>query len=167
MTAVTQWVNAYIGFGSNLNDPMNQIQTAAAELAGLETVKKLALSPLYISAPVGPQDQPDYVNAVMSISTCLSPFELLNILHAIENDHGRERQVRWGARTLDLDILIYGDECIDTPDLTIPHRELPNRPFVLYPLSDICQADLAVPGYGKLAELIENCPYSGLKRLSS
>ncbi|MBS3965183.1 MAG: 2-amino-4-hydroxy-6-hydroxymethyldihydropteridine diphosphokinase [Methylomonas sp.] len=166
MTTDTGWVDAYLGLGSNLDDPVNHIRAAVEQLAALDAVKTLTLSPLYLSAPQGPQDQPDYINAALHVSTCLSAFELLNALHAIENRHGRQRQVRWGARTLDLDILLYDNQLITSPDLTIPHRELANRAFVLYPLNDICDGTLAIPGHGNLADLLEKCPASGLQRLS-
>ncbi|MDD2759982.1 MAG: 2-amino-4-hydroxy-6-hydroxymethyldihydropteridine diphosphokinase [Methylomonas sp.] len=159
-------VEAYVGLGSNLGQPMQQVLSAAKELAALEAVEQIALSPLYGSKPVGPQDQPDYINAVMRIKTRLSPLDLLGECQAIENAHGRLRLMRWGARTLDLDVLLYGDSRIELSDLVVPHPQLPNRAFVLYPLADVAPRDLSVPGLGSLAELLAACPYTGLQRIN-
>jgi 2-amino-4-hydroxy-6-hydroxymethyldihydropteridine diphosphokinase len=158
-------VIAYIGLGSNLAEPVAQIKTARTAIASIKNVQELAFSGLYHSQPMGPQDQPDYVNAVMCISTDLSPLDLLHSLHNIENDQGRVRKgERWGARTLDLDILIYGDLEIDLPDLTVPHSGLDERSFVLYPLFEIAP-QIFVPGKGPIADLIAKCPLSGLRRM--
>lgn len=158
-------VIAYIGLGSNLAEPVVQIKLARIAIAAIPGVKELTFSGLYHSLPMGPKDQPDYVNAVMAIATGLLPMDLLRSLQAIENDQGRIRKgERWGARTLDLDILIYGDLIIDQPDLTIPHPGLAERSFVLYPLFEIAPL-LLVPGKGAIADLISQCPLSGLKRL--
>jgi 2-amino-4-hydroxy-6-hydroxymethyldihydropteridine diphosphokinase len=114
---------------------------------------------------MGPQNQPDYVNAVMCVATGLLPLDLLHCLQNIENEHGRVRiGERWGARTLDLDILIYGDQEIDLLDLTVPHKGLADRSFVLYPLFEIAP-QLIVPGKGPIADLVAKCPLSGLRRL--
>ena len=156
---------AYIGLGSNLADPIAQIKAARTAIAAISGVQELAFSGLYHSLPMGPQDQPDYVNAVMGITTDLLPMALLRSLQAIEIDQGRVRKgERWGARTLDLDILIYGDQIIDLPDLTAPHPGISERSFVLYPLFEI-SPHLLVPGKGSIADLIDQCPLSGLKRL--
>jgi len=158
-------VIAYIGLGSNLAKPVEQIKSARAAIASIAGVQELAFSSLYHSLPMGPQDQPDYVNAVMGVATDLSPMDLLRCLQNIENDHGRIREgERWGARTLDLDILIYGDQEIDLPDLTVPHKGIAERSFVLHPLFEIAP-QLAVPGKCLIAELVAKCPLSGLKRL--
>ncbi|MGZ8226030.1 MAG: 2-amino-4-hydroxy-6-hydroxymethyldihydropteridine diphosphokinase [Methylococcaceae bacterium] len=155
----------YIGLGSNLASPSEQIKSARSTIAATNEIKETAFSSLYHSLPMGPQDQPDYVNAVMCITTNLSPIDLLHCLQHIENLHGRTRKSeRWGARTLDLDILIYGDQLIDEPELTVPHYGLAERAFVLYPLYEIAP-QLIVPGKGKIADLIKNCPLDGLKRL--
>jgi 2-amino-4-hydroxy-6-hydroxymethyldihydropteridine diphosphokinase len=156
---------AYIGLGSNLAEPIVQINTARKAIAAITGAQELAFSGLYHSLPMGPQDQPDYVNAVMGITTDLLPMALLRRLQAIEIEQGRARTgERWGARTLDLDILIYGDQIIDLPDLTIPHPGISERSFVLYPLFEI-SPHLLVPGKGPIADLITRCPLSGLKRL--
>ena len=158
-------VNAYIGLGSNLSKPVAQIKSARTAIALIAGVKELAFSGLYHSLPMGPQDQPDYVNAVMCVATSLLPLDLLRCLQNIENEHGRVRKgERWGARTLDLDVLIYGDQEINLPDLTVPHKGLAERSFVLYPLFEIAP-QLLVPGMGPIADLVAKCPLSGLRRL--
>ncbi|MDO9423821.1 MAG: 2-amino-4-hydroxy-6-hydroxymethyldihydropteridine diphosphokinase [Methylobacter sp.] len=163
--SATDWVVAYIGLGSNLANPVEQIQAARTAITQITGVQELAFSSLYCSAPMGPQDQPDYVNAVIGIKTDLPPIDLLRCLQRIENDQGRVRKSeRWGARTLDLDILIYGDQMIELPDLTVPHVGIAERAFVLYPLYEIAP-QLQVPGKGAIADLLEQCPMSGLKRL--
>jgi 2-amino-4-hydroxy-6-hydroxymethyldihydropteridine diphosphokinase len=158
-------VIAYIGLGSNLADPVAQINKARAACGALAGVKEAAFSGLYRSPPMGPKDQPDYVNAVMAVATDLSPIELLHALQGIERKQGRVRTgERWGARTLDLDLLIYGDRRIEQTDLTVPHPGIADRAFVLYPLYEIAP-DLVVPGKGPLVNLIASCPLDGLKRI--
>jgi 2-amino-4-hydroxy-6-hydroxymethyldihydropteridine diphosphokinase len=158
-------VIVYIGLGSNLADPVAQIKSAHTAIASMAGVQELAFSSLYQSSPMGPQDQPDYVNAVICVATDLLPMDLLRCLQAIENDQGRVRKSeRWGARTLDLDILIYDDQEIELPDLTIPHQGLTERSFVLYPLFEIAP-QLLVPGKGPIADLVAKCPLSGLRRM--
>lgn len=150
-------VVAYIGLGSNQDDPVQQVCSAIDELKHLPSTRLLAHSPLYKSAPLGPSNQPDYVNAVVALETGLAPAELLGGLQALENDHGRVRgPVRWGPRTLDLDLLLYGDAVIDTPNLQVPHPGLPARAFVLYPLADIAP-ELDVPGQGRVKQLLAQC----------
>ncbi len=159
-------VAAYIGLGSNLDEPMAQVLSARAECAAIPGVRELAFSGLYRSSPLGPQDQPDYINAVMAVATELAAPELLSHLQRIEHEHGRIRtHQRWSARTLDLDLLIYGDYCIETDALTVPHPGLSQRAFVLYPLFEIAP-ELVVPELGRLADLVVNCPLDGLKRLA-
>ncbi len=159
-------LTAYIGLGSNLESPIAQLKSARLAINALDDVKELAFSNLYASSPMGPQDQPDYVNAVMSVATSLSPLDLLHALQAIELEHGRVRGVqRWGARTLDLDVLLYGDHQIASPELIVPHKGIAERAFVLYPLSE-CTPDLLIPGKGKLSDLLDQCPPAGLRRLN-
>lgn len=161
----TDWVTAYIGLGSNLANPALQIKSARTAITQIAGVKELAFSSLYHSPPMGPQDQPDYVNAVMRVATGLPPMDLLRCLQRIENDQGRVRKdQRWGARTLDLDVLIYGDRIIELPDLIVPHPGLAERAFVLYPLHEIAP-QLLVPGKGRIADLLAKCPMNELKRL--
>jgi len=159
-------VLAYIGLGSNLQNPSQQLYSARTGITALAHVKELAFSCLYQSLPMGPQDQPDYVNAVMAVATTLAPLELLRGLQSIENNHGRIRGERWGARTLDLDILLYGDNIIALPDLTVPHSGLTERAFVLYPLYEIAPK-LTIPNKGKLIDLLANCTLAGLKKLDA
>lgn len=164
-TTETGLVTAYIGLGSNLASPVEQIKSARAAIAAIGGVEELAFSSLYRSLPMGPQDQPDYVNAVMCVATSLPPMDLLHRLQSIENDQGRVRKgERWGARTLDLDLLVYGDRKIEVPDLTVPHVGIAERSFVLHPLYEIAP-QLVVPGKGNIADLVAKCPLNGLKRL--
>lgn len=167
MKQAHDWVDVYIGLGSNLEDPRRQLAEAVSEIGQLPEVTPVATSPFYASHPVGPQDQPDYVNAVMHIVTRRCALGLLHDLQAIENRHGRVRQQRWGARTLDLDLLLYGDERIAEEDLTVPHPEMARRSFVLYPLADVAGGDLAIPGLGSLRALQAECPANGLRRLEA
>ncbi|MDQ5910342.1 MAG: 2-amino-4-hydroxy-6-hydroxymethyldihydropteridine diphosphokinase [Pseudomonadota bacterium] len=160
-------VRAYIGMGSNLQNPVAQVRQAFQALAGLPASRFIACSPLYRTAPVsGPPDQPDYVNAVAALDTALSPDELLTALQRIETSQGRVRTVRWGPRTLDLDLLLYDALQRDDSRLTLPHPRLHERAFVLYPLYDIAP-DLTIPGRGPLIELRKNCPPLSLIRLDS
>ncbi|CAG7855894.1 partial 2-amino-4-hydroxy-6-hydroxymethyldihydropteridine diphosphokinase, partial [biofilm metagenome] len=132
----TGFINAFIGLGSNLDSPIDHIKSARLAINQLNNLQELCFSSLYISAPMGPQDQPDYINAVMGVATRLSPLDLLYALQNIEQEHGRVRgEQRWGARTLDLDILLYGDQQINTTELIVPHKGIAERAFVLYPLS--------------------------------
>jgi 2-amino-4-hydroxy-6-hydroxymethyldihydropteridine diphosphokinase len=159
-------VTAYIGLGSNLADPAEQVRSARADCAAIPGVRELAFSSLYRSPPMGPKDQPDYVNAVMAVSTDLAALALLRHLQRIEQAHGRVRTgVRWTARTLDLDLLMHGDHRIETAELTVPHPGLSQRAFVLYPLFEIAP-ELVIPGLGRIADLIVNCPRDGLERIA-
>lgn len=158
---------AYIGLGSNLEDSVAHVTQARVEIAALAEVIELGFSALYRSLPVGPQDQPDYVNAAMRIATALPAIDLLRRLQAIENRHGRVRGQRWGARTLDLDLLLYDSQIIEQPDLIVPHPELAKRAFVLYPLAELSLPDLMVPGLGSLSELMTHCRPDGLTRIVS
>jgi 2-amino-4-hydroxy-6-hydroxymethyldihydropteridine diphosphokinase len=156
---------AYIGLGSNLESPVAQIKSARAAILGLTGIKERAFSNLYASAPMGPQDQPEYVNAVIAVDTDLPPLDLLHSLLTIEKAHGRVRgNQRWGARTIDLDLLLYGDQQIDLPELTVPHPGIAERPFVLYLLLE-CAPDLVIPGKGRAAGLLTKCPRAGLRLL--
>ena len=160
-------ITAYIGLGSNLSNPIQQISQAFVEIAEIEGVDLRKTSSLYQSAPMGPADQPDYVNAVAEIATTLSAEELLAALQRIENAHGRVRTtVQWSARTLDLDILLYGEEIVSTKTLTIPHPGLYERPFVLYPLKEIAAEDLVIPDHGSLADLVSQCERGDLAIIS-
>ncbi|EHA14819.1 2-amino-4-hydroxy-6-hydroxymethyldihydropteridine diphosphokinase [Halomonas sp. HAL1] len=128
---------AYIGLGSNLESPVEQLREALKELATLPLSRLLAASSLYASRPVGPQDQPDFINAVAALETRLSPLALLDQLQALEQQHRRRRQRNWGPRTLDLDLLLYANTAIDVPRLQVPHPQMTARAFVLLPLAEI------------------------------
>ena len=127
----------FLGLGSNQNNPIEQINQAIAELANLPHTTLLAQSSLYHSQPLGPQDQPDFINAVVKLETELSPMGLLKACQALEQHHGRIKTRHWGERTLDIDILLYGDQLINLPELIIPHPEMMYRAFVLQPLAEI------------------------------
>lgn len=142
----------YIALGSNLNNPLEQLKQAVKILKSFAV--NFEISPFYGSKPVGPQDQPDYVNAVAKFDTELSAEALLDKLQSIENQQGRVRIRRWGERTLDLDILLYGNEQIHTDRLTIPHIEMKNREFVIVPLFDL-SPDLVLPTEEKLADIYQ------------
>lgn len=156
----------FLGLGSNQADPEQQLYRACAAIATLPGTFVLKCSPFYRSTPLGPADQPDYVNAVIAVQTDLEPLELLDRLQAIELAQGRNRNgERWGPRTLDLDILLYGDQQLDLPRLRVPHYHMHARPFVLYPLADIAPG-LRLPDGTELAELLSKCPADGLERMS-
>lgn len=140
----------YIALGSNLDNPLKQLQQAVRSLQNF--ANGLVVSPFYGSKPLGPQDQPDYVNAVAKFETELSPLDLLDALQRIENEQGRVRLRRWGERTLDLDILLYGNEKIESDRLTVPHYDMHNREFVIVPLYDIAP-DLVLPNGTPLRDL--------------
>ena len=162
-----QLARAYIGIGSNLEHPETQLRRAFRALAELPASRCVACSPLYRSEAVGgPPDQPEYLNAVAAVDTTLQPEALLTALQAIEATQGRVRTVRWGPRTLDLDLLLYDHLVLDGPRLTLPHPRLHQRAFVVYPLYDIAP-DLKIPGQGLLSELLKKIPQSTLARLDS
>ena len=161
-----QPVTAYIGLGSNLENPIQKIRSAQQAINAVDGVSEQAFSSLYHSPPMGPQDQPDYVNAVMALSTTLVPLDLLYVMQAIELAHGRVRkEQQWGARTLDLDILLYADQQINLPELIVPHIGISERAFVLYPLQEIAP-ELTIPGKGLIAEQVALCPLNGLKKVA-
>jgi 2-amino-4-hydroxy-6-hydroxymethyldihydropteridine diphosphokinase len=153
--------NSFIGLGSNLGEPLKQLQQAARTLAELPHSQLLATSSVYRSAAVGPGPQPDYLNAVARLRTSLAPLELLHALQDIEQQQGRTRERRWGARTLDLDLLLYGQCVLDSSELTLPHPALQDRHFVLYPLAELCP-DLVLPCGTDLDTLLASCPPTGL-----
>ena len=145
---------AYIALGSNLNNPKKQVQNVASYIATITRTTIIAHSSLYETKPLGPQNQPDYVNQVITVETQLSPHALLKALLAIELQMGRVRHERWGARIIDCDIILFGDQVVQTPDLTIPHPEMKNRPFVLYPLAEIAP-DLVLPSGELLKDILQ------------
>lgn len=158
-------VPAYIGLGSNLDDPARQLRGALAALAGLPGTRHFASSGLYRNPPMGPPGQPDYVNAAAGLLTTLPAAELLAALQAIEAAHGRQRGgIRWGPRTLDLDLLLYGALQLRSENLTLPHPGLTERPFVLIPLLEIAPG-LRVPGGATIAKLVAAVGDGNLARL--
>ena len=160
-------VRAYVGLGSNLNDPDVQIRSALAALDAMPATCCVAHSSIYLSKPLDNSSQPDYLNAVAAVDTHLSASELLRELHLIEELHGRVRNGdRWGPRTLDLDLLLYGDVEVSEDSLTVPHPGLPERNFVLYPLHEIAPS-LHIPGAGSLQTLLERCPSLGLQAIAA
>lgn len=158
-------VRCYIGLGANLQQPVQQLQAAVDALALLPQSQLVAVSSFYGSRPMGPQDQPDYVNAVAALDTTLDAEVLLNKLQQIEQQQGRQRKAeRWGPRTLDLDILLYGNASLATATLTVPHYGMKQREFVLYPLHEIAP-DLILPDGTVLAALLLQVPINGLEKI--
>jgi 2-amino-4-hydroxy-6-hydroxymethyldihydropteridine diphosphokinase len=146
-------VRAFVALGSNLEDPRRQLREAFSALDAISGSRLVARSPVYRSKPIGPADQPDYLNAVVELETRLEAEELLDQLQRIEQQQGRQRSRRWGPRTLDLDLLAFGDQRVDTTRLRVPHPEIPNRAFVLVPLADLA-SDLELPGLGRVSRLL-------------
>jgi len=157
-------IRAFIGIGANLADPVAQVTRAIDELAMLPDTRLVDASPLYRTPPMGPPGQPDYVNAVAALDTVLPPHRLLDELQRIEQAHARVRGERWGPRTLDLDLLLYGDEMIADERLTVPHPGVATRAFVLLPLADLAP-DLVVPGLGRVRVLAAAADQRGISRL--
>ncbi|MFP6850167.1 MAG: 2-amino-4-hydroxy-6-hydroxymethyldihydropteridine diphosphokinase [Pseudomonas sp.] len=156
----------YIGLGSNLATPLEQLRSALTALAALPQTRLAAYSAFYASDPLGPADQPRYVNAVAALDSQLSPLALLDALQTIELEQGRTRKAeRWGPRTLDLDILLFGSQQLNEPRLIVPHYHMHARAFVLYPLAEIAP-ELHLPDGRTLAELLSACPFVGLERLT-
>ena len=157
----------YIGLGSNLDGPAGQVRSAVRELGQLPQVRLRAASGLYRSPPMGGLDQPDYINAVVQVETDLEPEQLLHELQGIERQHGREEQhEHWASRTLDLDLLLWGQERFDSKALTLPHPGLHERAFVLAPLQEL-DADLTVPGQGTVSTLLRECRYARVDRVGA
>lgn len=144
----------YIAFGSNLASPLTQVNAAIAALGTLPDSRIVAVSDFYRTPPLGPQDQPDYLNAAVALETSLAPEALLDHTQRIELDQGRVRKAeRWGPRTLDLDIMLFGDETLATPRLTVPHYDMKNRGFMLWPLFEIAP-ELRFPDGETLASVL-------------
>ena len=154
----------YIALGSNLDDPRQHIRQALVELSQLPETHLLTNSRYYRSSPLGPADQPDFINVVALLETQLSAHDLLIALQGIEQRHGRVRRQHWGPRTLDLDILLYGQEVIATVELRIPHPEIAKRNFVLFPLAELAP-ELVFPGGQTLQELLSKHSWEGLEVL--
>jgi 2-amino-4-hydroxy-6-hydroxymethyldihydropteridine diphosphokinase len=158
------WTPVYLGVGSNIEDPRGQVHKAVETLRALapEHFRVIAVSPLYGTKPFGPVPQPDFVNGVIGALTQLEPVTLLKHFQHVEAAMGRPAQrEKWGPRVIDLDLLIYGREQRQSPELTLPHPGIVERNFVLYPLADIAP-DLDVPGLGRVAELKRRVAQAGI-----
>ena len=164
MRADRRVTTAFIGIGSNFDNPLLQVQTALRELAEIPKTALTRSSSLYRTPPMGPPDQPDYINAVAALATTLSPTELLDALQALEARHGRVRTIHWGPRTLDLDLLLYGNETVHTARLTVPHPGIAQRAFVVLPLAEIAPA-LEIQGLGALSMLRAALQATPIERL--
>ena len=156
---------SYIALGSNLSNPKQQVQDALLAIDRLPQTYLLAYSSLYQSAPMGPQDQPPFVNAVAKVYTHLSPLELLDALQAIEKQQGRVRKEHWGARTIDLDIVLYDHTIMQTERLTLPHYGMKERDFVIVPLAEI-SPNLIFPDGESISQVLTNCPNYELEKIT-
>lgn len=155
---------AYVGIGANLGEAETQVKNALTLLARLDSTRLVRESSLYRTAPLGFLQQPDFVNAVAEIDTALSPGELLARLRQIESGFGRTRGLPNAPRTLDLDLLLYGAESIEEPGLSVPHRRMHERAFVLAPLVEIAPG-ASIPGKGRASDLLERCRGQKVERL--
>lgn len=156
---------AYVALGSNLDGPREHVLRAFEELAQLPETRLVRRSALYRSAPVAPAPQPDFVNAVAQLETRLEPRRLLTALQDIETRHGRERPYPTAPRTLDLDLLLYDETVIDSPELTLPHPRMHARAFVLEPLAELA-AQVRIPGHGRVDELRRSCIGQRIERIA-
>lgn len=160
-------MTCYILLGSNLEEPVQQVKTALSELNEISKTKLIKQSKFYLSKPLGTIPQPDYVNVVAELNTHLTAHELLEELQLIEKKHGRVKTTRrWGPRTLDLDLLLYGNKIINSPSLIVPHPELKQRNFVLFPLAEI-NPDLILPDGIALSEVLKDQTKDGLEILTT
>jgi 2-amino-4-hydroxy-6-hydroxymethyldihydropteridine diphosphokinase len=157
---------AYIGLGSNLSEPIEQVKNAIKAIENITRSTVISVSSLYLSKPMGPQDQDDYINAVLCLETSLSAIELLDALQTIENEFGRVRKEnRWGARILDLDIILFGNQVINSERLIIPHYGMTEREFVLIPLAEISPL-LQLPNGEQITFLSQNISANSMIKLS-
>ncbi len=156
---------AYVGLGANLGEPRRQVEAALGELDAIPRTRLLKASSLYRSVPMGYAQQPEYVNAVAELETGLAASALLAALQAIESRHGRSRSFANAPRTLDLDILLFGDAMLSEPGLTIPHPRMHERAFVLNPLLELAP-DAEVPGRGAARDLLKACAGQGVERMA-
>ena len=155
---------AYVGLGANIGEPRAQLLAAWGALGRIPQTQAIARSGLYRSAPMGYADQPDFLNCVAKLDTALEPHDLLSHLQQVERDLGRVRSFRDAPRTIDLDLLLYGRETIETPDLTLPHPRMHERAFVLAPLVEL-DAGAMIPGRGQAAELLRACAGQSIERI--
>ena len=158
-------ITAYIGLGSNLSQPIEQLRLALTSINTLPQTQLINTSSFYGSKPLGPQDQPNFANAVCKISTNLTAMQLLNELQKIEKQQGRIKKRHWGERLIDLDILLYGDEIIQNEFLTVPHLQMHLRDFVLIPLAEIAP-NINIPGKPEVQTLITQLEESFLISLN-
>jgi 2-amino-4-hydroxy-6-hydroxymethyldihydropteridine diphosphokinase len=158
------WRPAYVGIGSNLGSPRERVLEAIERMSVLPATRMLLRSHLYLSRPMGPKDQPDFVNAAAGVLTQLGPRELLQELLGIELHMGRDRRERWGPRVIDLDLLWMVDAAVDEPGLTVPHPGVSMRNFVLYPLADIAPT-LNIPKIGPVLDLKQHAGGDGISIL--
>lgn len=155
---------AYIGLGSNLNNPKEQIKQALLSLHNQEDIEIIGLSSLYQSRPIDNSSQPDYLNAVAKVNTHLTALELLRVCQHIEEAQHRVREKKWGARTIDLDIILYGVQVIASKELIVPHPQMMNRAFVLVPLAEI-EPDLEVPILGDINKLLQEIDITSVTKI--
>jgi 2-amino-4-hydroxy-6-hydroxymethyldihydropteridine diphosphokinase len=156
---------AYVGIGSNQDGPVGQVEAALRELDRIPDSRLLARSSLYRTSPVGYADQPDFTNAVAALETSLAPEKLLDELLSIETAHGRQRSFANAPRSLDLDLLLYGESELKTPRLIVPHPRMCERAFVLRPLLELAQ-DISIPGKGAARDLLQQCDRQDVKRIA-
>lgn len=166
MTSSQLAVHAFIGFGSNLGEPNQNLEFACKRIGDLPRTRLLCRSALYQSAPIGVGEQPDYYNAVLRIETRLAPLTLLEAILAIEVEGGRTRPFALAPRTLDLDLLLYADQLVQEPELIVPHPRMHERAFVLVPLAELDPA-LSIPGLGPLADLLPSVAEQRIERISA
>lgn len=161
-------IRAFIGIGGNQGQAMRQLDLAVEALSELPNSRLIAESPRYRTAPVGDPDQPEFTNSVVALETALEPLELLRQMQAIETRLGRRRDParRWGPRAIDLDLLLYGDQVIHLPELTVPHPRMSARGFVLAPLSDLAPK-IELPGLGPLSTLLSEVDLTGVRPIES
>ena len=157
---------AYVGLGANIGEPRAQLLAAWEALGRIPQTRAIARSGLYRSAPIGYESQPDFLNCVAKLDTTLEPRALLSHLQQVERDLGRARSFRDAPRTIDLDLLLYGSESIDTPGLVVPHPRMHERAFVLEPLAEL-DPDAKIPGRGSAAELLRACAAQRIQRVES
>lgn len=156
-------IRVYLALGSNLADPLHQVQSALNALAAMPDTTLVATSSLYRTPPYGPPDQPDFLNAAVALDTTLTAETLLDHTQRIELEQGRVRKAhRWGPRTLDLDIMLFGEQTLNTPRLTVPHYDMHNRAFMLLPLREIAP-DLTLPNGTRIADLLATLDSSSIR----
>ena len=161
-------IRSFVGLGGNQGQPMRQLDLAVEAIAALPRSRLIAESPRYRTAPVGDPDQPEFINSVVALETALEPLDLLRGIQAIETRLGRRRDParRWGPRAIDLDLLLYGDQIIHLPDLSVPHPRMTARGFVLAPLWDLAP-EIELPGLGPLSAFLSEVDLSGIRPLES